>query len=201
MPVEIFGAYTKENGIGGTEVRLGNKGGIKILEETDIPSVENMTQKESSRKNISDLKEGGMSEIRAALVQLFETNVFYDICPVCETRVIKEGDKFKCKEHGEVQPKKTIVLSGVIDDGTGNIRAVFFRDVALRLIGMDIDEALKRKDSFFENLDVLGKEFIMYGKIRKNSAFNRLEFVVNNIKEINVEEEINKIINNLTTNV
>jgi replication factor A1 len=201
MPVEVFGAYTKENNISGVEIRLGNKGGVKVLEETDIPPLEKMAKSESGRKNISDLKEGEMSEIRAALVQLFETNVFYDICSVCETRVTKDGDKFKCNEHGEVEPKKTIVLSGVIDDGTGNIRAVFFRENALKLIGLTIDEALKRKDSFFENLDVLGKEFIMFGKVRKNSAFNRLEFVANDIREVDVEKEINEIINNLTTNV
>ena len=200
MPVEVFGAYTKENSIGGVEIRLGNKGGVKILEETDIPPLEKIVGA-SGRKNIANLKEGEMNEIRAALVQLFETNVFYEICPVCETRVTKDGDKFKCNEHGEVEPKKTIVLSGVIDDGTGNIRAVFFRDNALKLIGLTIDEALKRKDSFFENLDVLGKEFIMFGKVRKNSAFNRLEFVANDIREVDVEKEINEIINNLTTNV
>ena len=199
MPVEIFGAYTKENGIGGVEIRLGNKGGVKVLEDSEIPSLEKMTQKEPTRKNIVDLKEGIMSEIRAALVQLFETNVFYEICPVCETRIVKNGNKFKCNEHGEVEPKKTIVLSGVVDDGTGNIRAVFFRDNALKLIGMDIDEALKRRDSFFESLDVLGKEFVMFGRVRKNNAFNRLEFVANNIKEVDAEVEINEIINNLTT--
>ena len=200
MPVEIFGAYTKENGLGGTEIRLGNKGGIKILESSDIPPLENMKEKDVLRKTINDMKEGNIGEIKAAVVQLFETNVFYDICPKCESRVTKEGDKFKCNEHGEVEPKKTIVLSGVIDDGTGNTRAVFFRDVALKLIGMNIDEALKRKDSFFESIDILGKEFIMFGKVRRNNVFNRLEFVVNDIREVDVEKEINEIINNLTTN-
>lgn len=201
MPVEIFGAYTKENDIGGTEIRLGNKGGIKILESSDIPPLESMKEKDISRKNISNLKENEMGEIRAAVVQLFETNVFYDICPTCETRVVKNDNKFKCSEHGEVEPKKTIVLSGVIDDGTGNIRAVFFRNIALKLIGMDIDEALKRKDSFFESIDVLGKEFVMYGKVRRNTNFNRMEFVVNDIREVDVEKEINEVINNLITNV
>jgi ssDNA-binding replication factor A large subunit len=200
MPVEIFGAYTKENGLVGTEIRLGNKGGIKILESSDIPPLKNLNEKELLRKSISNLKEGEMGEIRAAVVQLFETSVFYDICPKCESRVTKVDNKLKCNEHGEVEPKKTIVLSGVIDDGTGNIRAVFFRDVALKLIGMDIEEALKIKDSFFENIDILGKEFIMFGKIRRNPTFNRLEFVANNVREVDVEKEINEIINNLTTN-
>jgi len=201
MPVEIFGAYTRENGIGGVEIRLGSKGGIKILEESEIPPLERVTQKEITYKNIIGLEEGSMGEIKAALVQLFETNVFYEICPECGTRVKKDGNNFRCDVHEEVEPKKTIVLSGIVDDGTGNIRAVFFRDNALKLIGMDIDEALKIKDSFFENLDVLGKEFIMFGRVRRNKLFNRLEFVVNNIKEIDIEGEINKIINNLSTNV
>jgi replication factor A1 len=201
MPLEIFGAYTKENGVGGVEIRLGNKGGIKILEDSDIPTLEKITQREEIGKNIADLKEGSIGEIRAALVQLFETNVFYEICPVCGTRVMKEGEGYKCDEHGIIVPKQTMVLSGVVDDGTGNIRAVFFRDNALKLIGMNIEDALKIRDSFFESLDVLGKEFVFFGRVRRNAVFNRLEFVVNDVKEVNLEEEINKIINNLTTNV
>jgi len=201
MAIEVFGAYTKDNGIGGVEIRLGNKGGLKILEECDIPPLEELSQKETVTDSIKNLKEGSMGDIRAALVQLFETNVFYEICPTCKSRATKDGNKFKCNEHGEVEPEKTIVLSGVIDDGTGNIRAVFFRDSALKLIGMNIDEALKKKDSFFENLDVLGKEFLMSGRVRRNKMFERLEFVVNNVKEVDLENEINKIINNLTTNV
>jgi len=201
MAIELFGAYTKENGLGSAEIRLGTKGGIKILEDSDIPPLEKIAKKEISRQNISNLKEGSMGEIKAALVQLFETNIFFEICPTCGRRVKINDNKFVCAEHGEVKPKKTIVLSGVIDDGTGNIRAVFFRENALKLIGTDIDEALKIKDSFFENLDVLGKEFIMFGRVRRNKLFGRLEFVVNNIREINMEKEINKVINNLTTNV
>ena len=199
--VELFGAYTKDNGIGGVEIRLGNKGGIKILEDSDLPVLEEIKQREVIENNIIDLKEGSMGEIRAAVVQLFETNVFYEICPECGTRITKESDKFKCKEHGKVEPKYMMILSGVIDDGTGNIRAVFFRDNALKLIGKDIEEALNIRDSFFENIDVLGKEFMMFGRVRRNKLFNRLEFVANNIREIDVEGQINKIINNLTTNV
>ncbi len=201
MPLEIFGAYTKENGVGGVEIRLGNKGGIKILEDSDIPPLDKLAQREEIGKNIADLKEGSIGEIRAALVQLFETNVFYEICPVCGTRVMKEANGYKCEEHGVVEPKQTMVLSGVVDDGTANIRAVFFRENALKLIGMNIEDALKIRDSFFESLDVLGKEFVFFGRVRRNAVFNRLEFVVNDVKEVDLEGEINKIINNLTTNV
>jgi hypothetical protein len=66
---------------------------------------------------------------------------------------------------------------------------------------MDIKQALERADSFFENLNILGKEFILVGKTRRNKMFNRLEFVVNNVKEVDVIEEANKIINMLASNV
>jgi len=202
MAVETFGAYTKDNAIGGVELRLGNRGGIKLLEQSDLPTIDKLQKAvDIERKYISDLKEGENAEIRASVVQVFETGIFYEICPQCESRVVKEGNEFKCSEHGKVEPAKTIVLSGVIDDGTGNIRAVFFRNVALDLIGMDIKQALEKADSFFENLNILGKEFIMIGKARKNKTFNRLEFVVNNVKEVDVLEEVNKIINNLVSNV
>jgi len=66
---------------------------------------------------------------------------------------------------------------------------------------MDMDEVLEKQDSFFNDLDVLGKEFIMVGRVRRNKMFNRLEFVANNIKEVNIESEASKIINNLTSNI
>ena len=202
MAVETFGAYTREDGLGGVEIRLGNRGGIKILEQCDLPALENLQKPaEKGRRNIVELKEGETAEIRASVVQIFETSIFYEICPQCGSRVVKEGTEYKCAEHGKVEPTKTIVLSGIIDDGTANMRAVFFRDVALQLIGMDIKKALENEDSFFENLNVLGKEFIMIGKSRRNKMFNRLEFVVNTVKEVDAEEEANKIINMLKANV
>jgi len=201
MAVETFGAYTREDGVGGVELRLGNRGGVRILEQSELPTFEKLKRPEAGRINIADLKEGETAEIRASLVQLFETSIFYEVCPQCGRRVVKEGNEFKCDEHGKVEPTKTIVLSGIIDDGTGNIRVVFFRDAALELIGMDIKKALENEESFFDNIDVLGKEFIINGKVRKNKMFNRLEFVANSVKEADSIEEANKIINMLETKV
>jgi replication factor A1 len=201
MAVEVFGAYTKENGLSGNvEMRLGNKGGVKILQDSDIPSIKDMEKSDDIHRNISDLTEGSSGELRAAVVQLFDTSVFYEVCPTCGKRAVREGAKFKCAEHGFVEPSFTVVLSGIIDDGTGNIRSVFFREAALKMIGLDMQEALKIKDSFFEHIDILGKEFVFFGRVRKNSAFNRLEFVASDVRDVDIEEEINKLINNLAPN-
>ncbi len=119
------------------------------------------------------------------------------MCPECRTR-LKDG---KCEKHENVKPDYMVVLSGVIDDGSGNIRAVFFRDNALKLIGMDLEEALKHRNSFFESIDILGKEFILQGQLRENKMFKRHEFVVNFVKEVELDGEINKILNSFAPNV
>lgn len=203
MAIETFGAFTREDGLGNIEIRLGKRGGIKILKDDSLPPLEKIAglpQRRIMRTNIVNLKEGEYSEIRASLVQLFETNIFYEICPECGGRVSKEDDSFKCKKHDIVEPAKAIVLSGVVDDGTGNIRAVFFRNAGLQLIGMNIEEAIEKGNAIFD-LDILGREFVITGRIRRNKMFNRLEFVVNNVKEIDVIDEANKIINKLASNV
>lgn len=200
MAVEVFGGYTRENSIGGVEIRLSGRGGVKILEQSDLPEISKMRTEKKARSSIIDVREGEFTELRAVVVQLFETNFFYEVCPECGSRV-KEDTGFKCDEHGKVKPAKAIVLSGVIDDGTGNIRAVFFRENALKLIGLDKEEAVKRQDSLLHDLDVLGKEFLMSGRVRRNKMFNRLEFVANNVKDIDIESEAKKLINNLATKV
>ena len=199
MAVQVFGGYTKEDMNGGAEVRLGTKGGLKILESSDLPAVDSMKRTEQSKDAVSMLKEGDSASIRAAVVQLFETNFFFDVCPKCGKKV--SNPDYECKEHGKVKPERNIVLSGVIDDGTGNIRAVFFRDNALKLIGMDMGQVLKKGDAFFGDLDVLGKEFIIFGRVRRNKMFDRLEFVASDVKEVDVEGEVNKLINNLKSNM
>lgn len=192
VEVEVFSGYSKEDPVRGVEIRISNRGGIKILGKGKVPS-----PPEAKRVKISQLKIGKPYEVKAALVQLFETSVFYESCPDCKKR-LKEG---KCEKHGSVKPEYLVVISGIIDDGSRNIRAVFFRDNALKLIGMDIEEALKHRNNFFDNVDVLGKEYILQGQMRENKMFKRSEFVVNSVQEVKLDGEINKILNSFASNV
>jgi len=198
IAIETFGAYTRDNKIGGVEVRIGKKGGIKILEESNLPTLEEIQKgsQRTMRKRIDQLKEGESAELRASVVQIFENKIFFNVCPECGKSVKKDND-YKCAEHGKVEPKKSIVLLGVIDDGTGNVRAVFFRDVALDLLGMKMEEVLEKETGIFSDMKILGKEYIMLGKMRKNRMFDRMEFVANHVREIDIVHEANKILNRL----
>ncbi len=194
LAVEIFGAYTRDNR-GIPEVRLSRKGGINVLESSDIPF--DAVKQEANRANISDIKEGGKYEVRASVVQVFNTSLVYELCPQCKTRLKKEGDGFVCKTHGIVTPEHLVVLNGVIDDGTGNVRAVFFRENALKVMGVGLEQIVENGSNILNDLDMLGKEFIFEGSLRKNKMFNKQEFVISDIKDVNVKAEANKIINSL----
>lgn len=199
MAIETFGAYSRDNRIGGVEIRLGKKGGVKILENTTLPTLEEIQKAPQMRaKNyIGTLKEGESAELRASVVQLFENKLFFDVCPECGKSVKKENN-YNCSIHGEVKPKKEVVLLGVIDDGSGNVRAVFFRDSALSLLGLEMNVVLEKGTAIFNELNLLGKEYIMNGRIRRNKMFDRLEFVANHVREVDVVHEANKILKDLT---
>ena len=84
---------------------------------------------------------------------------------------MKDG-KFTCKDHGEVQPEFSMVVSGVLDDGTGNIRAVFFRDIAEKLFDMSAKELkdLQAVKTKIESLQLevkarVGEEGKLFGSV------------------------------------
>lgn len=195
--VEVFGAYTKEDNRGEPEIRIGMRGGLKILENSDLPTIEELekTRTEPIRSWIAGIKEGQIYEIRASLVQLFETEIFYEICPQCGARIRKENGIYNCKEHGEIEPEWTIAVSGIIDDGTENIRVILFRELGAKLLGMEMQDVLNKRGKLFEGIDILGKEFIFVGRARRNKIFNRLEFIVSDLKEVDIKKEINLLIN------
>ena len=176
--VDIKNAAMRES-----ELHLGNFSEIKPSSE----SFENVvTERVLREKNISDFKKGENVSTRAFIVQAFEPR-FFNVCPECGKKVTSEGDAFVCLQHEKVMPEKRAVSSIVLDDGTESIRAVLFHEV-LNKLGItefnDPDALLRQKEA------ILGKEMIFSGNVRNNAFFNTPEFIVNDIKDINLDELI-----------
>jgi len=185
--------YVKEDNTGGSEIRMGRYGLLAKSEEV----ISNVKQRQAERSLVSELREGQFKELRAAILQVFEGSVFYEICPECKSR-LKEETEFKCPEHGEVEPEFGLILTAIIDDGSGNIRAVFFNEQAEKIIGMTKKDAKKlfdRKKKLEAVIELvpLGLDFLISGKVRRNNFFDRLEFVASNVKDVNVKEEIERL--------
>ncbi|MBI4176946.1 MAG: hypothetical protein HY516_01115 [Candidatus Aenigmarchaeota archaeon] len=197
--VKIVG-YSKEDNRGEPELRLGGRGKIEKT-DAEFPAIVDAAETKNAA-NVGELREGATAKIRGAIVQMFESDPFYEVCPQCGIRVRANDNKFFCDEHQYVTPDYSMVLSGVIDDGTMSMRVVFFRDVAEKLLGMGVTQALEiarermnRTAPITERAGgILGKEMVFGGRVKRNQMFDRLEFIVSEIGEVNAAEEANKIL-------
>lgn len=186
-----------KSGLNGIELHATNRTRITVNppEGAKIPQIEKEPEQTIERKNIAELSEGNF-EIRGVIVHLFETaNLFYEVCSVCGKRMY-EG---KCQTHGAVSPKHSMVISTIVDDGTGNIRVVFFGNAAEQLLGMSAKQAfeeIQKQSDFLKNKkeEILGKEIICQGKVANNSFSKELEMICRRIAEPDPVKEAEKLL-------
>ena len=99
------------------------------------------------------------------------------------------NDKWLCKSCGETEPKFALLLSGIIDDGYGNIRTVMFKENAEKVLG-ESAESIKKlveksKDplTIYESSDAVGKMFVLTGSVKENDFSGNIEFIANDVEE------------------
>ncbi|MAH03688.1 hypothetical protein CMI39_02790 [Candidatus Pacearchaeota archaeon] len=179
--VEISNANMREN-----EIHLGSFSELKII--NDI--LENVqTEKIVKEKNIVDFKLSDNSSVRAFIVQIHEPR-FFNVCPDCKKKVNQEGVDFICDKHGKIIHEKRALINLVIDDGTESIRSVLFHDT-LNNLGLT---ELENKDLLTQQKEnLLGKEMIFSGNVRMNKFFNNQEFIIDGVKDINIDELVGKL--------
>ena len=174
--VKINNAYSKVNNKNYTELHLGSKSQLIINPKNEtVPEIKiNMT---SSRKTIKDLQPNDFVEVYGTIVEVFEPK-FYQACPVCNRKVLFNNDFFNCQEHNKVEPKSVPIVNIVLDDGTGNVRMVCFRDVAEKIIG--------KVQSGFDVVkhENKGRQIAVKGKVSKNEMFARTELIASSIEDL-----------------
>lgn len=134
-------------------------------------------------KNIKDFKLGDQLSVRAFIVQAFQPRFF---------EVNKQtGKKLTEEEKAQGVPTdRRALINLVLDDGTETMRAVLFNET-LSSIGLKDLENSERLSYQIEA--ILGKEMIFSGNVRKNNFFNNEEFIVDGVKEVNLDELIIKL--------
>jgi DNA/RNA endonuclease YhcR with UshA esterase domain len=109
----------------------------------------------------------------------------------------EQEDKLVCSSHGAVESNPALVLSFIIDDGTGNARAVSFRQSAENIIGMTAGELkdLETEDrNKFISERLIGKQLLLKGRAKRNKIFDRIEIIADEITEINPLEESKNLV-------
>jgi len=196
--VEVKNALAKENIFGGVELGLPKYARLEKVED-DESMPRQVIGGRFQRTQIKDLKEGNY-EIKGNIVQIFNVNPLFQTCSECKAKVEIKENGYECPEHGKVEPEINMIISGIVDDGSGTIRSVFFRDQAKTLTGLDPSVLSNMPQEEAVNLikdHALGNEIIMKGRVQKNKIFDTLEIIVNEVEELNIEEESKRLINEI----
>lgn len=175
--IKIKNGYTKANSFGIPEIHVGKGSTLEKKElEIEIPEIkeEKIFRTLIERKYLKDLKENDFAEIRATVVSIFENE--FITCPECESKVEEINNNFVCKDHGKVKPKKNLIIRGYLDDSIATFKFVSFREVA---------EKIRNN---------IGREMLFIGRVKRNEYFGNLEFIVNEVRDLNIEEEIERLI-------
>jgi len=199
--VQILNGIARENIFGEVEIRLGRYGSITSI-DAELPSAEELGKRflmpRAERVAIKDLVPG-FFELKGTVVHVFKGKFLFDTCSICGA-TLTHG----CAEHGEVEALPALVISGIIDDGTANVRFVLFREVAQQLVQVNMEEFVKlsveeRQEKVSDAL--LGRELTLRGRVRRNPRTEQLEVLVNQVEDINILNESKRLVERLEAQV
>jgi replication factor A1 len=185
--VRLVNCYTTLGLYGQPELQLGKQGTLEvnppIVEQLPPADVLEMVKTEPKRVAIGSLqKEGLRAQVRGTIVKIFHRRPIFDVCSSCGRSLGSVDTSLMCEECGKVvTPEHRVVLSLVLDDGTGNIRAVLFGRVAEKLLGMDAREVFERfraapdLEKLYADFKLVGREVILTGITRHDKYFDQLE--------------------------
>jgi replication factor A1 len=190
--VKLVDAYTTLGLLGQPELQLGRQGKVELNPMADLPTVDAIgaIARTGKRVEISDLdKEGMQVQALGTVVKVFHRRPVFDVCPECGGTLGGADTSSICDRCGKaVTPEHRVVISMILDDGTGSIRAVLFGETAERLLGVgsqDVFEMLKSKPDiavFYEDLKLVGKELLVSGTTRRDRYFDQLELRVSDVQ-------------------
>ncbi len=185
--VKVKQGYTKTNNFGIPEIHMGNRSNLEVVEE-DITVIEKPSTQDffkgpsqaqgvsgvfEERKKLKEIKEGDFIETRAAIVSMRENE--YYTCPECNSRLEEINGSSVCKDHGKVEPKKNLIVKGFLDDGSAALRFVGFKELAEKI----------------KNENLVGKDSVFTGRVKRNEYFGGIELILNKIEDIDISKEIN----------
>ncbi len=190
--VRLTSAYARESN-GRKELHLSQYSKLDINPENE--TVE--TSMKIERKQIKDLVDGEQNiELLGTIVQVFDIR-FFETCSSCNKRLKQGEEGLVCAAHGKTDPNYGYVLNLILDDGSENIRIVLWREQVNQLLNAEYSQVLNFKDNvdgFAKNkTELLGEIIKLTGRVQRNSLFDRLEVIANNVEKANPEEELKRV--------
>ena len=192
-PLKISGGMVRENQRGYKEVHLNESSRILTNPAEPVPEV----GVKVTRKTLRELQENEEQvEVLGTIVQVFDPK-FFEVCSQCGTRLKEVDAQWTCTDHGAAMPDYSYLVNVFLDDGTENMRVVLFRNQAERLLNKTKEQmiAYRLAPETFEPMktELLGEQFRFIGRAKKNTFFDRLEFIANQVHKAIAEEELARL--------
>lgn len=189
--VMIKNAYAKQNMNGESEVHVSSRGILQVNpEDVNIAGVSELITKHAEEKMISDLEPDDKNvRVNVKIEDIDENPMVFEICSECGARIENVAGEWLCDICGEAKPAYGMVVSCGVADKSGDIRAVFYRDVAEELTGMNVPDALNLIGQAGDETapireirsELAGKRLALTGNVRYNDYQDKLELIVSAI--------------------
>jgi len=108
-----------------------------------LPSLDEIQDMIYKNRKIEDVEEEDRNiKVTGQIVEAYGNKILYEMCPNCNKRVNFSENAYICDICGEEidEPNYLMIISCVMEDETGPMRATFFRKAAEEFIGMTTDE-------------------------------------------------------------
>ncbi len=188
-------------------VNVGKLGRCVVLKESagEVPAdIESIAKRIKYPRVWLDESGEGFREIRGTVVRVDPSASISWWCKECGGRVSREFGRYNCENCGEISEAEPVLAFSIqVDDGTGVLRATFFRKVAERIIGKGIWEILEEieEKGYEENtylLDeleskLLGKNIVLRGRISYFEERGLWRMIVDEMEMANPMEEALKL--------
>ena len=199
--LKISNAYTRENtNQNRIEVHYGQYSDIEVNPE----GVEIETQPwapeeiESTDKKIKEIAEGDRNIKVSAVVTDFDIPRFYLGCPECFKKVTQDDGVYKCGEHGEIKLLRVPIVNLIIDDSSGTINVVGFRDRATDITSLKGDDIIKLAEDIDKYREfcarIIGSKIEVVGNVSVSQMTGENQLLVNQVSSVELKsvEEVAK---------
>ena len=165
------------------------------LKQIELSKKESGTHYSGNYSKIETINSPGIFEMKGFIAKEINNITIYEACVNC----FKKVENCKCGMREKTEYRMIINL--IIDDGSGTIRTTFIGEKAEKLIGVNTETILQIKDTpdfekFLEkkSSEFLGKDIVIKGRAKFSDYSNSYEISVFDFKDINVDEELEKVI-------
>lgn len=195
VTIGISSGYARENNKGYKELHLNDKSKITINPPgITIEARVGEFRDAFKRKKIAELSEAdATAEIMGTVVQVFDLR-FFEVCSQCSLRLKQVEGGWECPTHKVVLPDYSYVLNVFLEDDTERIRIVLFSNTIQDVLKKSKPDLLAYREhpEQFEEIKtaLLGEQFKLQGKIKKNTFFDRIEFIPNRMVPADPKEEL-----------